>query len=132
MSTMSVPGSTCADPAQRQLRFLVAGEQARREAVAPLDLAEERLAVLCVADGARPMQSVRSAPSDSSAPVVGEDVADPRDRDGEEAAPLVDALAEPGDLEPADDLLERPVRVGDEQPGRVRAEIDRCDPHLRG
>ena len=53
MSTTSVPGPTRADAAQRQLRLLVAREQPRREPVAPLDLAEERLAVLGVADGAR-------------------------------------------------------------------------------
>ena len=42
-----------ADAAQRHRRLLVAGEQAGREAVRPLDLAEERLAVLGVAHGAR-------------------------------------------------------------------------------
>src|SRR5207244_8789655 len=36
------------DAAQRQRRLLLAREQLRREAVAPLDLAEERLAVLGV------------------------------------------------------------------------------------
>ena len=42
-----------ADSAQRELGLLVSGEEARREPVAPLDLAEERFAVLRVADGAR-------------------------------------------------------------------------------
>ena len=41
------------DASERQPRLLVAVEQPCREAVAPLDLAEERLAVLGVADGAR-------------------------------------------------------------------------------
>ena len=127
------PGLERADPAQRHRGLLVAAQQARREAVAPLDLAEEGLAVLGVAHGARrDAERPLGAERLELAPVVGEDVADARDRDGEEAAPLVDALAEPGDLEPADDLVERPVRVGDEQPGRVRPEVDRCDPHLRG
>ena len=47
-------GRSHATPRKRQLGLLVAVEQARREAVAPLDLAEERLAVVGVADGARP------------------------------------------------------------------------------
>ena len=38
---------------RKVMRLVVPGEQLRREAVAPLDLAEERLAVLRVADGAR-------------------------------------------------------------------------------
>ena len=42
-----------ADAAQRQRRLLLAAEQPRREPVAPLDLAEERLAVLGVAHRAR-------------------------------------------------------------------------------
>ena len=41
------------DAAPRQQRLVVAREHARREAVAPLDLAEERLAVLGLAHGAR-------------------------------------------------------------------------------
>ena len=122
-----------ADPAQRQLRLFVAAQQAGGEAVAPLDLAEEGLAVLRVADGARAdAERPLGAERLELAPVGGEDVADTRDRDGKEAAPLVDPLAEPGDLEPADDLVQRSVRVGDEQPGRVRAEVDRRDPHLLG
>ena len=76
-----------ADPAQRHRRLLLAGQQARREAVAPLDLAEERLAVLGVADGARrdaerPLGSERF----ELAAVVGEDVADARDRERQELA----------------------------------------------
>ena len=53
MSTTSVPGSSAPIAAQRQRGLLVAAQQARREAVAPLDLAEEGLAVLGVAHGAR-------------------------------------------------------------------------------
>ena len=109
MSTTSVPGSSRADPAQRQRGLLVAGQQPRRESVAPLDLAEERLAVLRVADGARrDAERPLGAELLELAAVVGEDVADARDREGEEPAPLVDALAEPRDLEPANDLVSVP------------------------
>ena len=127
------PGLERADPAKRHRGLLVAAQQPGREAVAPLDLAQEGLAVLRVANGARrDAERPLGAERLELAPIRGEDVADARDRDGEEAAPLIDALAEPRDLEPADDLVERAVRVGDEQPGRVRPEIDRRDPHLRG
>ena len=85
MSTSSVAGAELADAAQRQLRLLVAREQSGREAVAPLDLAEERLAVLRVADRAR-RDEQRSVGAErlGGAAVVGEDVADARDRKGEE------------------------------------------------
>ena len=43
---------------------------------------------------------------------------------------LVDAFAEPGDLGAADELAQPAVvDVGDEQARRVRALVDRCDPH---
>ena len=127
------PGLERADAAQRQLGLLVAAQQPGREAVAPFDLAEEGLAVLRVADGARrDAERALGAERLELAPVVGEHVADTCDRNGEETTALVDALAEAGDREPADDLVERAVHVGDEQPGRVRAEVDRRDPHLRG
>ena len=133
MSTTSVPRLRL-DAAPRQLRLLVAADEPRREAVAPLDLAEERLAVLGVAhrarrDGERALGAERL----ERAPVVGEDVAHARDRDGEEAAARVDALAEPRDARLAVHLVDAAVvDVGDEQPRRVRAEVDRCDSHLRG
>ena len=95
------------DAADHHRRLLVAGEQARREAVAPLDLAEERLAVLRVAHGARrDAERPLGAERLELPPVVGEAVPHARDRDGEEAPPLVDALAEPRDREPPRDLLE--------------------------
>ena len=53
MSTTTVECVGLADSAQRELGLLVAGEEPGREPVAPLDLAEERFAVLRVADGAR-------------------------------------------------------------------------------
>ena len=43
---------------------------------------------------------------------------------------LVDAFPEPGDLRAADDLAQPAVvDVRDEQARRVRALVDRCDPH---
>src|SRR5439155_818530 len=81
-----------------QLGFFVAADESRREAVAPFDLAEERLAVLRIADGTR-RDGERALGSErfDRPPVVGEHVANARDRNGEEAAARVDALAEPGD-----------------------------------
>ena len=134
MSTTSVAGAELADAAPRELRLLVAREQLRREPVAPLDLAEERLAVLRVAhcarrDEQRPLGAERLG----RAAIVGEHVAHARDREGEEAAARVDALAEPRDPRLAVQLVERAVLdVGDEQPRRVRPEVERGDPHLRG
>ena len=43
------------------------------------------------------------------------------------------SFTEPGDVGLAVQLVDAPVDdVGDEQAGRVRAEVDRRDPHLRG
>ena len=122
------------DAAPRQLRFLVAGEQLRDEAVAPFHLAEEGFAVLRVAHRARgggecPLGAERL----ERAPVVREDVAHARDGEGEEAAARVDALAQPRDARLAMQLIDPAVGdVGDEQPRRVRAEVDGRDSHLRG
>ena len=103
--------------AVHERRLLVAVEQTRREAVAPLDLAEERLAVLRVADGARrDRERARCAVLLELPPVPGEAVADARDRDGEKATPLVHSLAEPGDRQ----LARRPPRGG--RPRRLRRE----------
>ena len=133
MSTTSVPALDGADTAQRERRFLLAAQQARREAVAPLDLAEKRLAVLGVAHRARrdaecPLRSKLL----ELAAVLREDVANAGDREGQELAPLVDTFAQPRDPQPADDLVERPVGIGDQETRRVRPQIDSCDPHLRG
>ncbi len=134
MSTSSVAGAELADAAPGQLRLLVAREQPRREAVAPLDLAEERLAVLRVADGARrDEQRPLGAERLGGAAVVGEGVADARDRDGEEAAARVDAFAEARDPRLAVQLLDAAVLdAADEQARRVRPEVDRGDDHLCG
>ena len=122
------------DAAQGHRRLLVAGEQPGREAVRPLDLAEERLAVLGVADGARrDGERALGAELLELAAVVGEHVPHARDGDRQEAPARVDALAEPRDARPAHDLLDAAVLdVGDEQPRGVRAEVDRGDArHLR-
>ena len=87
-STISVSGSIDAaggDSAERQ-RLVVSGEQPSREAVAPLDLAEERLAVLGVANGARgDGERSLGAEASSSRRIVGEAVT--HAGDGEEEAP---------------------------------------------
>ena len=99
MSTTSVPGSTA--PIPRSVSAASSSPVSRRvvEPVAPLDLAEEGLAVLGVAhrarrDAERPLRAERL----ELAAVLREDVANAGDREGQELAPLVDSLAEPGDL----------------------------------
>src|SRR5207253_6770494 len=68
------------------------------------------------------------------APEVGEHVPDAGDRHGQKAPARVDALAEARDPRPAQHLVHPAgLDVGDEEAGRVRAEIDRADAHhLRG
>src|SRR5262249_36685539 len=109
------PGGEPSDPATRHVRLVVAGEQLRREAVAPLDLAEQRLAVLRVAHGAgRDEQRAVGAERLGRAAVIRERVADARDRDGEETAAGVDALAQPRDARLAVELARVAVLdVGD-------------------
>ena len=115
------------DAAKHQHRLVVPGEQARLEAVAPLDLAEERLAVLRVANRARrdcerPLRAERLR----GAAKVGEDIPHTRNRAGEEAPALVDALAEPRDARLPRDVRDSPiVDVRDEEPRGIGAEIDR-------
>ena len=132
MSTTSVSASS-SRPAETPRKVRSASSSPVRsrvaEAVAPLDLAEERLAVLGVAHGARreSERALGAALLDRAAVVV-EDVPDARDRLREEVPPRVHAFAEPRDLEPAVDLAHvAVVDVGDEQPGRVRAEVDGRD-----
>ncbi len=124
-----------ADPAPCQLRLLFAGEQLRLEAVRPLDLAQERFAVLGIAHGARgDRERPLGAERLELLPEIGEDVAHAGDRNRQEPAPRVDAFAEARDDAATNDLLDAPLDdVGDEQAGRVRAEVDRGDArHLRG
>ena len=125
-------GAELADPSLRQLRLLVAREQLRREPVAPLDLAEERLAVLRVPHGARcDEQRPVGAERLGRAAVVGEDVAHARNRKGKEPTARVDALAEARDPRLAVQLVDPSVLdAPDEEPGRVRPEIYRGDDHL--
>ena len=133
MSTTSVPGFG-STPRRVSSASSSPLDEPRREAVAPLDLAEERLAVLRVAHRARRdgERALRAEALERPA-VVGERVAHAGDRQGEEAAPRVDAFAEPGDARLAVHLVDAAVvDVGNEQPRRVRAEVDRCDSHLRG
>ena len=66
-------------------------------------------------------------------PVVVERVVDPLHRLAGEAAVGIDALAEPGDLRPALELGRHPIlgELGDEQAGRVAADVDDGDAHAR-
>ena len=118
-------------PPPGHARLVVAGEELRREAVAPLDLAEERLAVLGVPDGARPdRERALGAEALELAPVVGEHVAHPGDRQRQEAPARVHALAESGDRERPPDFVDPAlVDVRDEQPRRVRAQVDSAHTH---
>src|SRR5262249_48838132 len=97
-------------PAAGGLGLLAAPPRARPEAVAPLDLAEERLAVLGVADGAR-RHGERAFRSEAlgCAAIVGKHVSHPRDRDGEEALARVDALAKARDVRLAMHLVDATV-----------------------
>ena len=117
------------DAAPRQSRLLVAREQARDEAVRPLDLTEKRLAVLGVTNRARrDRERALRAECLELAPVVDERVPHAGDRHGQQPSARVDALAESRDPRAADDLLDPSVDdVGDEQPSRVRPEVDRGD-----
>src|SRR3990170_5100109 len=123
------------DAANHHCRLLRAGEQLGLEAVAPLDLAEEGIPVLRIAnragrDGERAAHAMRL----DFSPVLGEAVAHTGDRDGQEATPLVDALAEARDRYMSGDLGQLlALDVRDQQPGRVRPEVDRCNAgHRRG
>ncbi len=116
MSTTSTSSSAPragGDASNHHRRFVGSREQARREAVAPLDLAEEGLAVLGVANGARrdgerPLGAERL----ELAAVVGEAVPDACDGHGQQSATAVDSFAQPRDREAPNDLLElvRPRR----------------------
>ena len=119
------------DAAADELGLLVSGEQPRDEAVAPLDLAEEGLAVLRVADAAGgDEEGALCAELLGRAAVVDERVADAGDRDGEEAPSPIDAFAEPRDREAPLDLVHAAVdHVGHEQPRGVRPQVERCDSH---
>ena len=124
------------DAAEGQERLLVAGEEARREAVAPLELTEERLAVLRVADGAG-RERERSLGTELVCGLRGSR----RERFGRERSPwagacaasprlLRAALSRAGGRAPR---TEPSAHLGDEQPRRVRPDVDDGDPgHLRG
>jgi hypothetical protein len=117
------------DAADHHRGLLLAGQQTRREAVAPLDLTEEGFAVLRVAHRAgRDAQRALGAEGLELLPIVHEAVADAGNRDREEPVALVDAFAQPRDGQSPRDLVDAAVLdVCDEESGRVRPEIDRCD-----
>ena len=121
--------ATHRDAAKRHQRLVVSGEQLRREAVAPFDLAEERLAVLGVADGARgDGERPLGAKCLQLAAKVDEAVAHPCDGEREEATAPVDSFAEPRDHEPPGHFVYAAVaHVCDEQARGVRAEVDGRD-----
>ena len=100
------------DAAEHQHRLVVPGQEASREAVAPLDLAEKRLAVFGIAHCARrdPQRPFRPERLGGSAK-VREHVTHARDRHGQEATALVDTLAEARDPRLARDVRDLPVAL---------------------
>jgi hypothetical protein len=135
MSSTSASGSSSRPPATPRRVSSASSppeSQPGREAVAPLDLAEEGLAVLGVSDraGCEHEHPLGAEPLELAA-VAGEDVADARDRRRQQFSPLVDALAEPRDRRFARGLVDAPVLdVRNEQPSRIGAEIDHSDAHF--
>ena len=129
-----VEATVARDAAEGQLGLILAAEELGREAVAPFDLAQERLAVLRVSDGARRNQECSlGAEALCLPPVVGEHVPHARDRKRQEASARIHAFAEAGDFLPRDDVLHAAVvDVGDEQPRGVRPLVDRGDAHGGG
>src|SRR5262249_37650764 len=85
------------DAAVRQQRLVVAREKTRREAVAPLDLAEERLSIVGIADRTRRdrKRAFRAGLFDRPAK-VREHVPHSRNRERQEFPASVDPFAEPG------------------------------------
>ena len=106
-------------------------QKMRREAVAPLDFAQERLAVVRVTNGARPDgEHALRAEALRLPPVVDEHVPDAGDRGRQQDAATVDRLAQTGDRLAANHFLDTSVvDVGDQQARRVRPEVDGGDPH---
>src|SRR5205807_1977271 len=92
-----------------------------------LDLAEKRLAVLRVADRARRhRERAFRAERLELAAVVGQRVADARDRQRQKPTAGVDAFAEPRDARPSNQLVDTAVHdVGDEPAAAVNARNDR-------
>src|SRR6185312_12734722 len=101
------------------------------EAVAPLDLTEERLAVVGVPHCTGPDREDTLRPKQLRLPsVVHEDVPHAGDRSGEEDAAPIDLLPEPGDrLASHDRFHPTLVDVCDEQACGVRADVDGGDTH---
>src|SRR5262249_44226455 len=97
----------------------------------PFDLAEKRLAVLGVPNRARrDRQCALRTQRLELATVVGETVADARDRERQQSAARIDVLAEARDRASAHEWVDTPVGgLPGQEPSRVRPEIDRCDAH---
>ena len=133
MSTTMTPSSSRGRRSRREgePRLLLAGQQPRREAVAPLDLAEEGLAVLGVADGAR-----RDAED-----ALGAELLDPRrypertfrtramGRGRSRRRASTPSPSEVISLAPLERVDRSVAHVGNEQPGGVRPEIDGRNTH---
>ena len=126
-----VPLVQPAEPALRHRRLFVTAQQPRREAVAPLDLAQERLAVLGVPDRARrDEQRALRAERLELATVLGEGIPNPGDRQRQEPVTRIDPLAEPGYGRTSRNRLHVPLDdVRDEQTSGVRALIDGRNAH---
>ena len=116
---------------EAERRLVLAREEAGREAVAPLDLAEEGFAVRRVARGAGgDREHPLSAEGRGFGTEADEHVADACHGRGEDQAALVHGLAHARDGEPPGHLCQAAVfHVGDEEPGGVAAQVDGCDAH---
>jgi hypothetical protein len=121
----------CSDTASRELRLLVAAQDARLEAVARRHLAHEFRAVHGIAHRARPD---RDHPPGAELVELGPELRERRVHAlhslRREPAARIDADPEPGHLGPPDERL---AVVGDEQARRVRPDVDDADArHLAG
>ena len=123
------------DAAPGQVGLLVAGEQPGREAEPRPDLGQELGSVRGIACGARRHRE-RSLRAErlELVPVARDRRQGARDRLGLKPPRRVDALAEPRHDGAAEHIVDpRSLDVGDEQPRRVGADIDRGDArHLPG
>ena len=134
MSTISVSvveGAIRRDAVEHRRGLRGAVEKAHLPAVALAEAVEERVTVRRRRAGRSSRLRVPARPVwAASLPRSLRARRHPTDRVWVQLVALVDALPEPRDREPADDFVDVAVfDVGDQQPRRVRAEIDRADPH---
>ena len=123
------------DSAKGEDRFLLAGQEARREVELRFELSEEARSVGRVAHGARRVgERTRPAEPLDGAVVLANAVRDAHHRLEAKRSRLVYTLAEPGDRQAAVELTKLAILdVRDQEPGRVRPEVDDADPrHLLG